>query len=73
MYPIPDNAPKSFTPDQLAKLLDVKTATIYAWISRGELQSNKAGYSRSISQDQLYRFIVSRASGKYMFALEHIR
>jgi excisionase family DNA binding protein len=64
---------ESLTPDQAAELLQVKTSTVYAWISRGELQANRTGYSRSVTKEQLRRFISNRKSGAYAFALEHIR
>jgi excisionase family DNA binding protein len=73
MYTFNEYIPESYTPEQAAQLMRVKTSTIYAWISRGELQANKAGFSRSISKQQLKRFIENRQSGKYAFALEHIR
>lgn len=73
MYPFQQNAPESYTPSELAEILKVKTSTIYAWISRGELQSTRTGYSRSITKAQLQNFIISRDSGKYNFALAHIR
>jgi len=73
MNPLIESPQDSLTPEQAAKLLKVKTSTIYAWISRGELQANKTGYSRSVSKEQIRRFINSRNSGVYTFALEHIR
>jgi len=73
MNPVTQQFRDAYAPDELAKILRVKTSTVYAWISRGELQSNKTGYSRSISSTQLQNFIASRNSGKYNFALEHIR
>jgi len=73
MHLFKDFSHESLTPDQAAELLQVKTSTIYAWISRGELQSNKTGYSRSVSKEQLRQFINGRKSGAYLFALEHIR
>lgn len=73
MYPFQQNTPESYTPSELAEILKVKTSTIYAWISRGELQSTRTGYSRSITKAQLQNFIISRDSGKYNFALAHIR
>ena len=73
MYPFQQNAPESYTPSELAEILKVKTSTIYAWISRGELQSTRTGYSRAITKAQLQNFIISRDSGKYNFALAHIR
>jgi excisionase family DNA binding protein len=73
MYPFQNLNQISFTPAEVAKLLKVKTSTVYAWISRGELQANKAGYSRGISSTQLQAFITSRKSDTYYFAQEHIR
>ena len=73
MYPFQNLNQISFTPAEVAKLLKVKTSTVYAWISRGELQANKTGYSRAVSQAQLQTFITSRKSETYYFAQEHIR
>jgi excisionase family DNA binding protein len=73
MYPFQNLNQISFTPAEVAKLLKVKISTVYAWISRGELQSNKTGYSRAVSQAQLHTFINSRKSDTYYFAQEHIR
>ena len=73
MYPYIQSAPDTYTPSELARILEVKTSTIYAWISRGELQSTRTGYSRTITKAQLQNFIISRDSGKYNFALAHMR
>ncbi len=73
MYPFQNLNQTTFTPAEVAKMLKVKTSTVYAWISRGELQANKTGYSRGISEAQLKAFITSRESGTYYFAQEHIR
>ena len=73
MYPFQNLNQTTFTPAEVAKILKVKTSTVYAWISRGEIQANKTGYSRGISETQLQAFITSRKSGAYYFAQEHIR
>jgi excisionase family DNA binding protein len=73
MYPFQDLNQTTFTPAEVANILKVKTSTVYAWISRGEIQANKTGYSRGISKTQLQAFITSRKSGTYYFAQEHIR
>ena len=50
---LPEN---SYTPVQVAELLGVKPATVYAWLSRKELMGNKVGHKRYITEQQLKRF-----------------
>ena len=62
-----------YNPEELADLFKVKKSTIYSWISRGELNAFKHGYSRAITPNQIEEFVMNRKSGKYNFVLEHIR
>ena len=48
--------PNTYTPLEVSKLMGVKPATVYAWMSRQELKANKVGRNRAISQRQLREF-----------------
>lgn len=50
----------SYSPKQVADLLGYKVATIYALLSRKELEALTIGRSRIISQDQLNDFLHRR-------------
>lgn len=52
------------TPEQVATKLGVKRATVYAWISRGELRANKVGTRRYVTQAQMDAFALQRTSGE---------
>ena len=40
----PWSQPKtSYTPGEVAAMFGVKTKTVYAWLSRGEMRGNKNG------------------------------
>ena len=62
----PHLTPPSFTPAQVAQMLGVKTSTVYAWISRNEMQANKVGHYRYISQQQIKEFYSRRKTGEYV-------
>ena len=62
----PQITPPSFTPTQVAQMLGVKTATVYAWLSRNEMQSNKVGHNRYITQQQIKEFFLRRKTGEYV-------
>ena len=67
MYPV--NAqfnPKHLTPEQAAERLGVKLATIYAYLSRGEMQAFKVGRRRFISEEQMHNFQQRRGHGDYV-------
>ncbi len=53
----------SYTPIQVAELLGVKPSTVYAWLSRRELEGNKVGHKRYITHQQLKNFSEKRNSG----------
>jgi excisionase family DNA binding protein len=57
---------KSFTSSEVAKMLRVKPATVYAWISRRELKANKVGRNQAMSPKQLKDFHELRNNGDYM-------
>jgi excisionase family DNA binding protein len=50
----------SYSPKQVADLLGYKVATIYALLSRRELEARTIGRSRIISQEQLNDFLHHR-------------
>jgi excisionase family DNA binding protein len=56
----------SFTPTQVAQMLGVKTSTVYAWLSRNEMQANKVGHNRYITQQQIKEFFLRRKTGEYV-------
>jgi excisionase family DNA binding protein len=58
--------PPSFTPAQVAQMLGVKTSTVYAWLSRNEMQANKVGHYRYITQQQIKEFYLRRKTGEYI-------
>lgn len=67
MYPINTQFnPKHLTPEQVAVRLGVKTATVYAWISRGEMQAFKVDRRRFISEEQMHNFQQRRGHGDYL-------
>jgi excisionase family DNA binding protein len=51
---------RSYTPQQIADLLGYKVSSIYALLSRKELQASTVGRSRIISQEQLNDFLHHR-------------
>lgn len=52
--------PQTFTPKEVAKSLDLKPSTIYALLSRGELQAYHFGRRRFITQSQLDAYLAKR-------------
>ena len=48
------------TPTQVATMCNVKPGTVYAWISRKELQAHRVGRTREISKEQLAEFLSRR-------------
>ena len=58
--------PTSFTPAQVAQMLGVKTSTVYAWLSRKEMQANKVGHYCYITQQQIKEFYLRRKTGEYV-------
>ena len=51
---------RSYTPQQIADLLGYQVSSIYALLSRKELQASTVGRSRIISQAQLNDFLHRR-------------
>jgi len=56
----------TFTPAEVSKMLGVKPATVYAWMSRKELKANKIGRNRAISHKQLKEFHEQRKNGEFI-------
>ena len=50
----------SYTPTEIAKILGMKTSSIYALISRGYLPANRVGTRRVISERQLNHYLINR-------------
>jgi len=51
---------QSYTPKQVSELLGYQVDSVYALISRGEIQSTKVGRNRFISQSQVNDFLLRR-------------
>lgn len=67
MYPTSSQFnPKYLTPEQVAQRLGMTTSTIYAWISRGEIQSHKFDGRRFITEEQIGDFQHSRGNPDYV-------
>jgi excisionase family DNA binding protein len=54
------------SPEQVAIKFGVKRATVYAWISRGELRANKTGSRRYVTEAQLAAFAAQRSGNEYI-------
>ena len=65
MYQLQSHS-KQLTPEQVAKRQSVKTSTVYAWISRGELQSQKFEGRRYITEEQVNNFEQSRGKANFI-------
>ena len=55
-----------YSPQQVADILGYKVSSIYAAISRKEMNSNKVGARRAISQSQLNQFLSLRNNGDHV-------
>jgi excisionase family DNA binding protein len=51
---------QSYTPKQVSELLGYQVDSVYALISRREIQSTKVGRNRFISQSQVNDFLLRR-------------
>jgi excisionase family DNA binding protein len=60
------NQPSTYTPLEIANMFGVKPSTVYAWLSRKELEANKLGNNRVISQSQIRQFIESRKRNEWI-------
>jgi excisionase family DNA binding protein len=54
------NMEERFTPSQVAELLGVKVGTIYAMLSRGEIQAYHVGRRRVFTESQVRQFKANR-------------
>ena len=52
----------NYSPQQVADLLGYKVSSIYAFLSRKELQASTIGRNRVISQEQLNNFLHQKKS-----------
>lgn len=57
--------PRHYTPAQAAEILGMQTSSIYALISRHELDANKVGRNRYISFSQLEAYQRNRGYGAH--------
>jgi excisionase family DNA binding protein len=57
---------RTYSPAQVATICGVKTATVYAWLSRHELRASKVGHNRFISEGQIRDFYLRRTTGEYV-------
>jgi excisionase family DNA binding protein len=55
-----DQTGMSYTPTDVAKILGMKTSSIYALISRGYLPANRVGTRRVITARQLNHYLINR-------------
>jgi len=55
-----DKNTKLYTPREIADQLKVARGTVYAAISKGDLQSFKIGRNRRISEEQLRLYLEAR-------------
>lgn len=60
------NQSNTYSPAEVSKMLGVKPATVYAWMSRKELKANKIGRNRAISHRQLKEFHEQRKNGEFI-------
>jgi|688.fasta_scaffold1690621_1 excisionase family DNA binding protein len=54
----------SYTPAQVAQMLNVKTSTVHVWLSRSEMRANKIGYRRFITTQLIKDFYERRKTGE---------
>ena len=67
MYPVNTQFNSQYlTPEQVGERLGVKTSTVYAWISRGEIRAFKFERRRYISEEQINDFQHNRGSSDYI-------
>jgi excisionase family DNA binding protein len=66
MYQPGQAKPIRYSPKQVGQMLSVETSTVYAWISRGELNALRVGRRRFISPQELRRFLDSRKTHEHI-------
>lgn len=67
MYPVTAQfSPQYLTPEQVAQRLGVSTSTVYAWISRNEIQSSKFNRRRFFTEEQISNFQQNRGQSDYV-------
>jgi excisionase family DNA binding protein len=59
----------SYTPAEIAKILGMKTSSIYALISRGYLPANRVGTRRVITARQLNHYLINRGKSDQVIDL----
>ena len=58
--------PASYTPNEVAQMLGVKTSTVHAWLSRKEMRAIKVGHRRYITLQNIKEFREKRQTGEYV-------
>jgi len=58
--------PVSYTPNEVAQMLGVKTSTVHAWLSRKEMRAIKVGHRRYITLQNIKEFREQRKTGEYV-------
>jgi excisionase family DNA binding protein len=58
--------PVSYTPNEVAQMLGVKTSTVHAWLSRKEMRAIKVGHRRYITLQNIKEFREQRQTGEYV-------
>ena len=58
--------PASYTPNEVAQMLGVKTSTVHAWLSRKEMRAVKVGHRRYITLQNIKEFRERRQTGEYV-------
>lgn len=58
--------PASYTPNEVAQMLGVKTSTVHAWLSRKEMRAIKVGHRRYITMQNIKEFRERRQTGEYV-------
>jgi excisionase family DNA binding protein len=61
-----NEAAKSYSPNEVAQMCGVKTSTVHAWISRGEIRAAKVGHNRFITEQAIYDMYRRRKTGEYV-------
>ena len=56
------NMEERFSPSQVAEILGVKVGTIYAMLSRGEIQAYHVGRRRVFTESQVKQFKAHRST-----------
>ena len=53
---------KRYTPDEVAEILGVRVGTVYAMLSRGEIQAYHLGRRRVFTEAQVKQYLARKAN-----------